>query len=306
MPPDQDWVYWAELPRRHDQTALLYAAPLNVADILREQLFSPLRTVVLTSATLTVAGRFHYYLRKVGLTDRENVRSLKLGSPFDFSRQMRLGLPAFLPSPRQPEYEERMAGMLRDLVKRIPRGTLGLFTSHRALKIAGKALDREIPSRSLLVQGAGGSRDQLLRRFRDEPGSVLLGTDSFWEGIDVVGEALELLLVTKLPFEVPSEPLVEARLERLAAEGKDPFLYYTVPEAIIRLRQGIGRLIRSRTDRGAALVCDARLTQSRYGRAFLDSLPVPVTVYETYDDMIRDLEAFFAPEEVVKKAGDDS
>ncbi|RJP80209.1 MAG: hypothetical protein C4524_03965 [Candidatus Zixiibacteriota bacterium] len=295
MPPDGDWVYWTELPRRRDQSALLYAAPLNVADILRDQLFAPLRTAVLTSATLTVADRFHYYLRKVGLAGRDDVRSHKLGSPFDFSRQMRLGLPAFLPSPRQPEFEERFIEMLRDLVKRIPRGTLGLFTSHRALKTAGKALDREIPARSLLVQGAGGNRDQLLRRFRDEPGSVLLGTDSFWEGIDVVGEALELLLVSKLPFEVPSEPLVEARLERLEAEGRDPFMYYTVPEAIIRLRQGVGRLIRSKSDRGAAIICDSRLTQSRYGRAFLESLPAPVTVYETYEAMIRDLEAFFAP-----------
>jgi ATP-dependent DNA helicase DinG len=154
-------------------------------------------------------------------------------------------------------------------------------------------LENELPQRSLLVQGQNASRDQLLRRFREEPKSILLGTDSFWEGIDVVGEALELLLVAKLPFEVPSEPLVEARLEKLKAEGKDPFLYYTVPEAIIRLRQGLGRLIRSKTDRGAALLCDSRLIQSRYGQAFLDSLPVEVKIFQTQEDMLAQLACFF-------------
>jgi predicted DnaQ family exonuclease/DinG family helicase len=293
-PPDENWVYWAELPRKPEYDAQLYAAPLNAGDILRDQLFAPLRSVVLTSATLTVAGRFTYFLRKIGLREAEHTRKLKLGSPFDFPRQMRIGLPAFLPAPRHADFELQVAELMRDLLKRVPRGTLGLFTSHRMLRTVGSSLERDLPPGSLLMQGVAGSRDQLLRRFREEPGSVLLGTDSFWEGIDVVGEALELLVVSKLPFEVPSEPLVEARLEKLKAEGKDPFLYYTVPEAVIRLRQGVGRLIRSRTDRGAALICDVRLLQSRYGKAFLDSLPVPVKIYETAEAMIEDLEHFFS------------
>jgi len=294
LPPDENWVYWAELPRKAEYDALLYAAPLNASDLLRDQLFKPLRSAILTSATLTVAGRFHYFLRKIGLSDARNVQALQLGSPFDYARQMLVGLPAFLPTPGQPQFEMQIAQTMRDILKRIPRGTLGLFTAHRTLRSIGETLQQEIPSRTLLIQGQNGSRNQLLRRFREEPGSILLGTDSFWEGIDVVGEALELLLVAKLPFEVPSEPLVEARLEKLKAEGKDPFMYYTVPEAIIRLRQGIGRLIRSRTDHGAALICDSRLIHSRYGEAFLQSLPVPVKVFKTPEEMIECLSHFFA------------
>jgi Rad3-related DNA helicase len=288
-----DWVFWAELPRRKEYPAQLYAAPLNPSDILRDQLFNGLRSCILTSATLTVAGRFHYFLRKVGLSETESMRTLKLGSPFDLQRQMLIALPAFLPSPRTPDFEPAIIALAQEVIRRIPRGTLGLFTSYRALRAVSEALEKDLPGRSLLVQGRNGSRDQLLRRFREEPGSVLLGTDSFWEGIDVVGEALELLLVAKLPFEVPSEPVVEARLEKLAAEGKDPFMYYTVPEAIIRLRQGVGRLIRSKTDRGAALICDSRLVRYRYGQSFLESLPVPVQVFHTPEEMIEVLEKFF-------------
>jgi ATP-dependent DNA helicase DinG len=294
-PAEDSWVFWAELPRRQEYFAQLYAAPLNASDILRDRLFNGLRTCILTSATLTVAGRFHYFLRKVGMAEAPNVRTLQLGSPFDLQRQMLIGLPAFLPTPRTPDFEIRMTKLAQDVIRSVPRGTLGLFTSYRALRAVSDILARETPGRNLLVQGQNGSRDQLLRRFREEPGSVLLGTDSFWEGIDVVGEALELLLVAKLPFEVPSEPVVEARLEKLKAEGKDPFMFYTVPEAIIRLRQGVGRLIRSKTDRGAALICDSRLVRYQYGKAFLESLPVPVQVFETPEEMITALERFFEP-----------
>lgn len=292
-PADENWVCWAELPVKQDFTATLYAAPLNAGDILRDMLFSSLRSAVMTSATLAVANRFHYFLRKIGLTEAEDVVTLQLGSPFDLENQMLIGLPAYLPSPRSSSYEGEITRFTADLLKRIPRGTLGLFTSYRTLRSVSEALEKERPAQQLLVQGKDGSRDQLLRRFRDEPGSILLGTDSFWEGIDVVGEALELLLVAKLPFEVPSEPLVEARLEKLKAEGKDPFMYYTVPEAIIRLRQGVGRLIRSKTDRGAALICDSRLAAYRYGKAFLDSMPVHVQVWESNEETIEALERFF-------------
>ncbi|MCX6639107.1 MAG: exonuclease domain-containing protein [bacterium] len=292
-PADENWVYWAELARKQEKPASLYAAPLNAGDILREQLFTPLRTAILTSATLTVSGRFHYFLRKIGLQRVENATSLQLGSPFDYPVQMLIGLPAFLPSPRSPQFESDLTTLTHRILKAAPRGTLALFTSHRFLREMGQALEKELGNRTLLVQGKAGSRDQLLRRFRDEAGSVLLGTDSFWEGIDVVGEALELLLVTKLPFEVPSEPLVEARCERLKKEGKDPFMYYTVPEAIIRLRQGIGRLIRSKTDRGAALIFDTRLVSTRYGEAFVNSLPVPIKIFQTEEEMVEQLGNFF-------------
>lgn len=291
-PADENWVYWTELPRKRENDAILYAAPLNAGEILEAQLFSPLRSGIMTSATLTVADRFHYFLRKVGLSEADNVETLKLGSPFDFERQMLVGLAAYLPSPRDSLFEDEVISLMKGLLKQMRRGTLGLFTSHRMLKAVGEALDRGKMAKRLLVQGQNGSRDQLLRQFRTEPGSVLLGTDSFWEGIDVMGEALELLLVAKLPFEVPSEPLVEARLEKLKSEGKDPFMYYTVPEAIIRLRQGIGRLIRSKTDRGAALICDSRLVSSHYGEAFFQSLPVPIKIFKSSEETIRELECF--------------
>ncbi|MFH1861619.1 MAG: helicase C-terminal domain-containing protein, partial [bacterium] len=288
-----EWVCWAELPKQKESSALLYAAPLNAGEILRSQLFAPLRTAILTSATLTIADRFIYFLRKIGLDENESVQTLQLGSPFDFEKQMHLCLPAYLPSPRSPEFELQIVQLLTEILKRFPQGTLGLFTSHRMLDFAAATLTKDLVNRRVLVQGQSGSRDQLLRQFRDQPGSVLLGTDSFWEGIDVVGEALELLIVAKLPFEVPSEPLVEAKLEKLRDEGKDPFMYYTVPEAIIRLKQGIGRLIRSKSDRGAALICDSRLVKTRYGKAFLDSLPVPVRILQTQEEIFKFLEELF-------------
>lgn len=296
-PPDDNWVYWAELPRRSENDAILYAAPLNAGEILKQHLFDPLRTGIMTSATLTVADRFHYFLRKIGLKEEENVATLKLGSPFDFERQMLIGLTAYLPSPKNPHFEAEVIQLIESLLKKLQRGTLGLFTSHRMLQAVGRALEKSKTAKRLLVQGQSGSRDRLLRQFRDEPGSVLLGTDSFWEGIDVMGEALELLFVAKLPFEVPSEPLVEARLEKLKSEGKDPFMYYTVPEAVIRLRQGIGRLIRSKSDRGVALICDSRLVSTRYGEAFLQSLPVHVEIFNSQDDIIAALKSFFERKE---------
>jgi Rad3-related DNA helicase len=294
QPADEDWVYWTEIPSRRDAAAVLYAAPLNAGDILRLQLFDPLRAGVLTSATLTVSGRFHYFLRKVGLQDTDSTRTLKLGSPFAFQDQMLIALPAFLPSPKSPDFETQSAELICDLVETLNCGTLGLFTSYKMLTFVAENLRKRSAGRRILVQGQNGSRDSLLSRFRREPDSVLLGTDSFWEGIDVVGEALELLLVAKLPFEVPSEPIVEARLEKLKAEGKDPFMYYTVPEAVIRLRQGIGRLIRSKTDRGAALILDSRLTNSRYAGAFTTSLPTEMKRFQTKEDLLSTLQLFLA------------
>ncbi|MBU0517328.1 DEAD/DEAH box helicase family protein [bacterium] len=292
-PADLNWVYWVEVPQKEEHTAILYAAPLNAGDILREALFDPLRAGVMTSATLTVADRFHYFLRKVGLKDKEDVETLKLGSPFDYNTQMFIGLPAFLPSPKERSFEPEVVQLLHNLVRDVNRGTLGLFTSYRMLRSVGRSLEAEKIAERLLIQGQHGSRDHLLRQFREEPGSVLLGTDSFWEGIDVVGEALELLIVAKLPFEVPSEPIVEARYEKLKAEGKDAFMYYTVPEAIIRLRQGIGRLIRSKTDRGAALILDSRLHTTRYGKAFLESLPAEVKILKSPEETISAIQKFF-------------
>ncbi len=290
---DENWVYWAELPFKVEYDATLYAAPLNAGDILREMLFDPLRAGILTSATLTVADRFHYFLRKVGLGERDSARTLKLGSPFDFSTQMFIGLTAFLPSPKHAQFEVEVVRLMQTILQQCPFGTLGLFTSHRMMRNVGQVLDETKSTERLLIQGINGSRNQLLSQFREEPGSVLLGTDSFWEGIDVVGEALEMLIIARIPFEVPSEPLVEARLEKLKKEGKDGFMYYTVPEAIIKLRQGIGRLIRSKTDRGAVLLFDSRLASTRYGEAFLKSLPSQVKALSSVEETIDNLEMFF-------------
>jgi Rad3-related DNA helicase len=156
--PNEDWVYWAELPRKPEHEAILYAAPLNVQAILREQLFAPLRAAVLTSATLTVAGRFHYLLKKIGLSDAPRMRTLQVGSPFDFGRQMFIALPAFLPSPRASDFETQVAMMLQELIKRIPRGTLGLFTAYRTMRSVGGLLQREVPERTLLIQGQDAIR----------------------------------------------------------------------------------------------------------------------------------------------------
>jgi len=268
--PSAEEVYWISLQRENALT--LHAAPLHVGARLWDELFSRKDAVVLTSATLTTEGSFRYIRERLGLRE---ARELRLGSPFDYQRSTLLYIPLDLPEPGQPYYQHRLVDTLVELISALGGRTLVLFTSHAQLRQTYEALRAPLEAQRILLLGQGldGSRGRLLETFRAGPRAVLLGTSSFWEGVDVVGEALSCLVIARLPFTVPTDPVFAARSELC----EDPFHDYAVPQAILRFKQGFGRLIRSRTDRGVVAIMDRRIHTKRYGRAFLASLP-PCTV----------------------------
>lgn len=272
-----DRVVWAE------PDAIAWA-PVDVAEPLRNLLWGRSTTCVLVSATLTTASDFGFVRRRLGL---DEARELSLGSPYDFSAQALFYLPERMPDPRSPAARDAIADEVLSLCGHSRGRALVLTTSWRALdELAERVRDR-LPYR-VLVQGEA-PRERLLEQFREEVDSVLIATQTFWQGVDVAGEALSLLVIDKLPFAAPGDPLVEARCERISAAGGDWFMEYALPSAVLQLRQGFGRLIRGHADRGVVAVLDPRLRTKGYGRAFLASLPdCPVTSDR------KDVERFFA------------
>jgi ATP-dependent DNA helicase DinG len=232
---------------------------------------------VFTSATLSVGEDFAHFTSRLGLADAE---TLAIPSPFDFETQALLYLPAQLPDPASQAHTGAVVDVSVPLIEASAGGAFVLFTSHRALQRAAQLMrDRwaELADYPLLVQGEA-PREQLLRRFRESGNAVLLGTASFWEGVDVKGDALRLVIIEKLPFSSPDDALTKARIEHLKANGGNAFREYQLPEAALALKQGVGRLIRSETDRGVVVICDPRLIDKPYGRVFRASLPpMPVT-----------------------------
>jgi ATP-dependent DNA helicase DinG len=269
---ETEFVYFVEFRGRG---VFLRASPIDVSAIVRELLFDRMRTTVLTSATLTVDGAFGYIRDRLGIRGAAEIR---LASEFDFERQTVLYLPPRMPDPRSPDFAGAAGRQIIEILRRTRGRAFVLFTSYATLRavqaMAEMALDYPI-----LVQGTV-PRSLLLKRFRETPHSVLLATSSFWQGVDVVGEALSCVIIDKLPFASPGEPVTAARIEAIRARGGEPFDEYQVPLAILALRQGLGRLIRHRTDRGILTVLDPRLRTKGYGRRFLASLPPAPVVYE--------------------------
>ncbi|HEV8511271.1 MAG TPA: helicase C-terminal domain-containing protein [Gemmatimonadales bacterium] len=296
--PASPSVRWMERRGRRTPNLTLSAVPLDMAPVLKEALFDRTETVVLTSATLAAGGEFTFLEERLGLSlppSRVTVREV-LPSPFDFGAQCVFGIPTDIPEPRDDEsgHGAAVARVLVELAHASDGGIFALFTSHGALRRAADAIRGVIGARwPLLVQG-DGQRDQLLRRFRDAGSAILLGTDSFWEGVDVPGRALRVLILAKLPFKVPSEPLTAARLERLTEAGVDGFTHYLVPLAALKLKQGFGRLIRTKSDVGAVVLLDRRVVTKRYGVAMLEGLPPASKAIGNWPDVRRELEEFFA------------
>jgi ATP-dependent DNA helicase DinG len=267
-----DSVYWIEREER-ERGASLHAAPIEVAHVLRPRLFEDGRLVILTSATLAAAGSFAHVRGRLGVVGPSEV---VLGSPYDYTTQTLLYLPAAMPDP-SAEPEEFALGVTeacRRLIAASGGGAFVLFTSYALLRRVHEALARD-PSLSgvELFRHQPGQASPILEQFRMTRKGALLGTMTFWQGVDVPGDALRLLIITRLPFEVPGHPLAEGRAEAIRARGGDPFAEDTLPEAILTFRQGFGRLIRSREDRGVVAVLDPRLRTRPYGERFLESLP---------------------------------
>lgn len=264
---DEASICWLTQERSRDLLTLV-AAPLSVAEILQAQLFAQKQTSVLASATLAIEGGFAFVKSRLGLPEAEE---LLLESPFDYERQALVFIPSDIPEPNQRGYQQAVEETLVELCTATGGRTLALFTANSALRQTYNAIQEPLEEQEIavLAQGIDGSRRALLERFREFPRTVLLGTNSFWEGVDVVGDALSVLVIAKLPFSVPTDPIFAARSEQF----QDPFADFSVPLSILRFKQGFGRLIRSREDRGVVVCLDKRLLSKKYGQQFLASLP---------------------------------
>jgi len=271
LDPDMDRVYWIEIAPGGDRTSV-HCAPLHVGEVLREKLFERMRTVVLTSATLTTNGGFGYIKERLGFADADE---LDLESPFNYKDAALLYLVNDIPEPHLPGYQPAVNHALAGLGAALHGRTLVLFTSYSAMRSAYAAIKPAMAAAGVdvLAQRIDGSPAQLIERFRASTGAILLGVATFWEGIDVVGPALSALVIAKLPFSVPSEPVFAARGELF----DDPFRQYATPQAVLKFKQGFGRLIRSSQDRGVCVVLDRRIVSKRYGKSFVTSAP-PCTV----------------------------
>ncbi len=274
---EDDHVHWIERSGRRKQIVTLRTAPIDIAPYLKQELFEKDVSVTLTSATLSIAQQMEPYQRKVGALAETAHR---VESPFDYDANTRVYIASDIPAPSKEDARLAMDALidyLRFCIERVEGGTLALFTSYSDLRKAADALESHFAElgRPFFAQGEGLSRSELAQGFREAGNGVLFGTDSFWTGIDVPGPSLSQVVVTRLPFDVPTHPIAEAKSERIKEEGGNPFAELTLPEALVKFRQGIGRLIRKKDDRGIVTILDSRILQKTYGRQFLQSLPKP-------------------------------
>jgi ATP-dependent DNA helicase DinG len=282
----EEQVYWIELEERARRRVRLASAPLDVGPSLRKLLFDEVPTCILTSATLCIGTppKFDFLKARLGLTAAE---THALGSPFDYPNQVTIHLPRNLPDPSdQPQDFERVAiKAIAHYLERTQGKAFVLFTSYKMLDAAARALTPWLAERNiaLFAQSDGLPRSKMVEAFKADVNSVIFGADSFWQGVDVPGESLSNVIIVRLPFSVPSHPLLEARLEDIRRLGGNPFVEYQVPEAVIKLKQGFGRLIRTRTDHGIVVILDPRVRTKPYGRTFLSSLPDCPRIVEQLD-----------------------
>jgi ATP-dependent DNA helicase DinG len=274
---DPNWLQWYE---KRTKGIIFYASPLDISQSMRELVYDKVKTIVFTSATLSTNGKFDYIKSRLGIP--EDALEGIYSSHFDFKEQSIMYIPRDLPTPNSGDFALKIAKRINDILKITSGRALILFTSYLNLNIVYQQLDGKIPY-PVYRQG-NAPRSILLDNFRKDTNSVLLATGSFWQGIDVPGEALSCLVVDKLPFDSPGDPLVAARIESIHSRGGNPFMEYQLPSAVISLKQGLGRLIRKSSDRGLFAVLDVRILTSRYGRFFFDSLP-EMTVCSDLDEI---------------------
>jgi len=293
---DEEHVYWVERSGKGRNLIVLNSAPICVADFLRSRLFGSNTSVIMTSATLATQGTpvdqpaektpasppvrhkkkaengMRYVASRIGA---DQARLLQVGSPFDYQQQMKVYVVGKMPDPREEGYEDALVHWIQHFVELTHGKAFVLFTNSKLMRKISERMEpffRELDI-ECMVQGTGTPRSLMLEKFKENIDSVLFGTDSFWQGVDVPGEALSNVIITRLPFSVPDHPLIEARVEYIESHGGNPFSEFSLPEAILKFRQGVGRLIRLKTDKGIVVVLDNRILTKRYGQAFLDAIP---------------------------------
>lgn len=297
LPPNQ--VRWIEIQALKSaiNTALI-DANLDLSQLLVDYLFSKFATIILCSATLTTNNGFHFVRNRLGLIEHKlknrEIKENIYDSPFNFERQALFGIPTDIPNPMDPKFTQEAAKQIAKILKVSRGNAFVLFTSYSMLKTCYDILANELKEQRFNVLKQGDAdRRSLLTRFKTEDRSVLFGTDSFWEGVDVVGEALRCVIIVKLPFKVPTDPLIQARSELIAKNGGEPFMDYSLPQAIVKFKQGFGRLIRNRTDRGCIVCLDNRILTKRYGKLFLKTLPDCQKAFLPSEELYVEMEKFY-------------
>jgi len=291
---ESDYCRWFEL--RKGPLVKLCCSPLEVADSIKKAILDRFKTVILTSATLAIGEKFDFFKHRTGieLLPKERVSQLLLPSPFDYASQAFVGVPSDMPEPTSPLFEARLCEHLLKALRISQGRAFVLFTSYDLLTRVANRLAEPLKAAGLTTMRQGETnRHMLLAKFRGAVNPVLFGTDSFWEGVDVQGRGLELVVITRLPFRVPTEPIIEARNEHIVSTGGDPFMSYTVPQAVLKFKQGFGRLIRSKEDRGAVLILDSRVLTKNYGKIFLTALHGVTVVKGEEDILCEKMERFF-------------
>lgn len=299
--PDlENYALWLETnpkPDRNTPASTICYAPIEVGGHLNRLLYEQIPSIVFTSATLALRGSFKFFYGQSGLQlmDEDRIRQVIVDSPFDYDKQSKLLLASFLPEPKDKFFNNQALSCLEQIVSTTSVGTMVLFTSYKDLNSVFDHLTDTLyhRNRPFFAQGKGGSRSSILNEFKQMDNAVLLGTNSFWEGVDVQGKSLSLLILYKLPFMVPSEPIVEAYIDKLERENKDSFMHYMLPTALLKLRQGFGRLIRSKADSGIVLIMDSRVSRKQYGDYFKKVLPCISMEMRDENELVSSIASFF-------------
>jgi len=300
-------IYWYELPTDQESMYLIIkASPLHVNEQLYNKVFNNKSSVIATSATLTISERFKYFMKRSGLEmiEGDRVKTEIYESPFNYEEQCEIWNVTHLGQPGNQAFDENVARLVGELSAQHHLGTLVLTTSYASIKNMRKILEpiSQQNQFQLITQMGSASRTALLQRFIQQTSSVLLGTESFWEGVDIPGEPLEILVMSKLPFAVPTEPVVQAITEDITNNGGNAFMEYSIPEAILKFKQGFGRLIRSKEDRGIALIMDNRLSYKRYGQYFQQSIPATMRFVKNSDELQQNIHKWVKTHKTGQKA----
>lgn len=299
--PGTNDIFWMEAARggKAERSARLVITPLSIAPLMRKAVFEPFKTIVLTSATLTVAGSFSYWAGRIGLSLRGGTAGrepllLTFPSPFNYRENVLLGVPTDAPAPDSSGYRGFLSRFISEVLRASRGAGLVLFTSYALLREVAEAVRPALSAEGIrLLKQGDGDRARLLDAFRAEQSSVLFATDSFWEGVDAPGETLQVVVLCRLPFRVPSEPILRARMAAIESEGGNPFAELSLPDAVVRMRQGFGRLMRRHDDRGVVLILDSRIVTKQYGEVFLESLPATRREIGPAAGVLRSVEEFF-------------